>query len=389
RQLLGDSSSSEAWRDSVAQAVDESAELSGLLGTPEAEIARSFTGASGLLLYTRARTHLRSSISGAPADDRWLEQFGLCAAAAAVAFGPSSLRPLAQLTADAPKVQEPTLLRAAGWVAHGARPKTILAASIAILLAGPLAFATVRHGVLKSKASMIDQQKTSREQIDRQAALYSQLETSRWPVTKLLSDISVATPVGINAQTINLSTEMGLKITGVANEPALVNTLQANLNATRLFRNVKVTRTGTIEGGKVEFDMSADVASPHNAVANAENFTEKNLATRLYGEGADNLKEAPVAAKGGSRRTSTTTDSGSSTSNASRRGGDASGPPPALSDADIAKLDLTTARKEWANRKSYLQKNPTLDTASKDRLSAEIPKLQERLEKLRNSGGGA
>lgn len=390
RQLLGDSSTSESWRDSVASTVDESAEISGLAGTPDADIARTFTGSTGLLINSRARTHLRGAISGIPTDDRWLDQFGLCVAAAAVAFGPATLRPLAQLTAEPPKVEEPALIRGATWVSSSTRPKAIIIAAACVLLLGPIAFATVRHGVLKSKASHIDEQKTSREQIDRQAALYSQLETSRWPVTKLLSDLSVAMPIGISATTINLSTEMGLKITGVAKEQALVNTLQANLNATKLFRNVKVTRTGTVESGEVEFDMSAEVASPHNAVASPEDFTAKTLAVRLYGEGADNTKEAPVSSKSGSRRTSRTEESGASTSSggSSRRAADAAGPPPALSDADIAKMDLNTARKEWAARKTYVQKNPTLDTANKDRLNAEVPKLLEQMNKARSSGGG-
>jgi hypothetical protein len=131
---------------------------------------------------------------------------------------------------------------------------------------------------------------------------------------------------------------------------------------------VKFTRTGTVESGEVEFDMSADVASPHNAVASPEDYTEKNLAVRLYGEGADNTKGSAGLEQ--NRLACAAQEPRRPAHHPPRAVHRAAlrmppGPPPALSDADIAKMDLTTARKEWATRKTYVQKNPTVDTAIK------------------------
>ncbi len=389
RQLLGDSSNPAAWRASVHAAVEETALAAGFAGV-EALNLPSYASGSTLLVSPQVRTTLRGSLKNAPTDDRWIDQYGLCLAAAVVATGPATLRPLAGLYASAPKIREATPFRAASWLTQGSRPRTIITIGLILLLLGPVGFAFARHRVLAAKSTRLEGEKTTREQTQRQAALYAQLDLSRWPVTKLLSDLSVATPVGVTAETVNLSTEMGLKFAGRADSQDLVNTLQANLNATKLFRNIKVGRTESLDGGGVGFDLTAEVVSPHNKVTSAEDFASKTLAVRLYGEGADNTKEAPVSDKSKNRRASRgdrAEEGGKEATATSRRGGE-EGPPAALSDADIAKMDNGTAMKEWAKRRSYVQKNPTLDTENKDRLNSEVTKLREQMKKAQPASGG-
>ncbi len=386
RQLLGDKSSTRAWQTSVEDVLQESAVAAGI---PLDTVPRAITQ-SGVYLPPDSRAGLRSRVQAVPTDDRWIEQYGLCLAAALVAVGSPTLKPLSQIVAEAPKVLEPVPVRAAGWIARPNRAKAVLITGIAILLLGPVAFTFARHSVLKVKNSDLQKGTTSREQTLREAALYAQLENSRWPVTKLLGDVSTATPVGVVADSINISTDTGLRLAGRADSQEQVNALQANLNATKLFRNVKVGRTESLEGGAVEFDLTADVVSPHNKVTGMEDFAAKNLAVRLYGEGADNFKEDPPTDKSKSRRPSRANGEEpgkeGSSSTTSRRGGD-EGPPPALSDAEINKLDSTAAAREFAKRRSYVQKNPTLDTATKDRLNDEVAKLRERIKKAQSTGG--
>ncbi|MCC6426768.1 MAG: PilN domain-containing protein [Phycisphaerales bacterium] len=383
RQLLGDTSSTQSWQSTVGAVLDESVRGAGL---PAVETVDAGTR-TGLVLSPAARTSLREAVKGITGDDRWMEQFGLCLCGAVVASGAGSMRPLAQMIAEAPKVREAVPLRSAGWLSDRGRAKRLIIAGLAVLLIGPGAFAFARYSVLKSKTSGLDNQKTTREQTTREAALYSQLEVSRWPITKLLADVSAATPVDVVAETISISTETGLKIVGKAKKQELVNELQANLNATTLFRNVKVGRTESGEDG-VEFDVTAEVANPHNKVSKAEDYIQKTLAVRMYGDGADNTKEAPVVDKSKPSRASRGDDSGKEGADRTTRRGAEEGPPVAITDAEIGKMDHTTAMREWSKRKTYVQKNPTLDTATKDRLNAEVPKLREQMEKMRASAGG-
>lgn len=383
RQLLGDHSSAAAWRASVDDAVQETARAAGLDPSTTA-IVQGYASGTALLVSPAARSALRAAVHGLPPDDHWMNQHGLAIAAALIATGTPTVRSLAALTAEAPKIREPAPLRAAAWLAKGSRPRVIMTVGLALLLIGPVGFAFARHSVLKSKTSRLEEQKLTREQTQRQAALYSQLETSRWPVTKLLSDVAVATPIGVSVDTVNLSSEMGLKLAGRADSQALVNTLQSNLNSTKLFRNVKVGRTGSIDEGGVEFDITAEVANPHNKVTGMEDFVQKTLAVRLYGEGADNTKEAPPSDQNKSRRASRTDrpeDAGKDGSTSSRRGPADEGPPPALTDAEIAKLNKSEATMAWVKRKTYVQKNPNTDTETKDRLNAEVVKLKEQAAK--------
>ncbi|GMV25627.1 MAG: hypothetical protein AMXMBFR58_16580 [Phycisphaerae bacterium] len=381
RQLLGESDSSRAWTTSVEVAAAETTVAAGFDHASPSPAA-GIGSARGLFASPSLRAKLRGAVRGAPTDDGWLAEYGLCVAAAIVAAGPATLRPLAQLAPHAPLVREPLALRAATALTTGNRSRVVIAAGLALLVLGPVGFAFARHSVLKSKVSRLDEQQTSREESQRVAALYEQLEVSRWPVTKLLSDVSIATPVGVSADAVTISNELGLKFSGRADSQALVNMLQANLNSTKLFRNVEVGRTETLEGGKVAFDLTARIASPHNKVTGMEDFAKTNLAERLHGPGADNLKEAPLA-DSAARRTSRAErgdDTGKDASGSSRRAADA-GPPAAVTDADIAKMDRNTAMREWANRKSYIQKNPTLDTETKDRLNSEATKLSEQMKK--------
>lgn len=58
-----------------------------------------------------------------------------------------------------------------------------------------------------------------------------------------------------------------------------------------------------------------------------------------------------------------------------------------MKDEQIAKMEKVTAMKEMVTRRTYPQKNPSLDASTKRRLEDEVTKLQERIKAL-NAGGG-
>lgn len=58
--------------------------------------------------------------------------------------------------------------------------------------------------------------------------------------------------------------------------------------------------------------------------------------------------------------------------------------PAPLADAQIAKLDASSAMKEWVNRRTFPAKNPDLDEATKSRLEDEVAKLRGQMDKLKS-----
>jgi hypothetical protein len=61
--------------------------------------------------------------------------------------------------------------------------------------------------------------------------------------------------------------------------------------------------------------------------------------------------------------------------------------PAPVAQADIDKMDSNTAMKGWTSRRRYIQKTPSLDASTKQRLEDEIQKLRERQQKANAAGG--
>lgn len=394
RVLVEDAASPARFRQSAARVVAETCAAVGL-----ELVARDLPGVA---MDPRAAAHLRATVTGVPDERMWLEDYGIALGAALTASSTDPLsRGLASMLEAAPRERASPLERTAAWLARPRHAGLTLAAVAALMLLGPLAFAGARLAILQAKsAGLADRTKVHEEQKLR-TALYEQLRTSRWPMTKLLADATAAAPVGVTADTITINGEQGVTIQGTADNPTLVNQFQANLNATRLFGTVKAPRV-VASGSGVEFDLTATITNPHARAAAADDFAAKPLAVRLYGEGASNTtapragaatSESPRPASRGSRRAETERPASAERSEEdspreSRRpsGGSADQPPPPLTDAEIGAMNLATASKEHAIRKPFLQRNPNLDAAAKARLEDEIRKLRERQDAVR---GGA
>jgi hypothetical protein len=199
----------------------------------------------------------------------------------------------------------------------------------------------------------------------------------------MLSDVSSATPIGVSASDIRLSPEQGLTFQGNAKPAELVNAFQKNLGDTKMFRNIKVNRTESNAEGGVEFNLTADViaSSTHLPVKPAMDFAEQSLSMRMHGvETSGQAPESPKDSAGGNGRRERRADS-----RGADRDGDAeprrpSTPsdamPPVVTDEEIKKMDRATANRAWVARKVYVQKNPTLDPAVKQRLQDEEAKIR-------------
>jgi len=350
-----------------------------------------------IILDRDAVAGLRAGVVGFRDEAAWIDDFALALGAALLACDPSAaVRSLVSMRAAPPRAARSPVERAAAWLGERRQAIALLAAACVLLAVLPLGLAYARYAVVDARARRLGTFQTGRDSLERQAALYAQLDRARLPMTKLLADLSAATPVGVTATSVRLSQEQGLAFQGTATTAELVNELQANLNRTRLFRgSVKVNRVESKAGG-VEFDLSGEFGQPHLPVKAKEDFASKPLAERLYGSGASNTAIAPktdVPSGAGRRRrsedegverTASTPAAGGETSRRPAPSASTEVPAP-LTDAEIDKMDRGNSMREWSSRKSYIQKNSSLDAATKGRLNEEVVKLKAQMDKTRSA----
>ena len=340
-----------------------------------------------VMLDAASRAWLASKVEGFRDEQAWIDQYALAVGAAMVATSPEAAS-MARLTAQPPLIVEPAPVRAAKWLSQGARPWGVGLAACLLLLLAPWGLASARDAVLTGRVRVIEEMKRGNADVDRQAALYAQLDISRWPISKLLADISAATPVGVAATDVRLAPEQGFSFQGTATSADLVNVFQRNLGDTKLFRSIKVNRTETTSAGSVEFNLSADLipAQAHAPVKPASDFAAESLSKRLHGvEVVAGATPAGGAGDDRARRGDRRAETEQAESRRPVAPSDAM--PPAVTDEEIKKMDRATANRAWVARKVYVQKNPTLDPAVKQRLQDEEAKI--RTHAATAPGGGS
>lgn len=323
-------------------------------------------------------------------DASWLNGNGLALGAAIIAGSSSaSVRAIASLRASRPKEAIPPHVRLARWVSVPRHAVMTIVAAVLVLTLGPIGLAWARYSILAQKAEGLDSGRAEREQLMVQAAMFEDVERSRWPMTKLISDISRATPVGVEVESLRLAPDSGVSIQGAARSMDLVNQLESNLTGSGVFAGVKVNRTTATDAG-VEFDVSASVRSPHASAKLTEDFAARPLVSR------DGFVMPTLPPPRATRSSGASGNGSASTArpNASEGSGlasrrpvvDNNEAPPALTAEAIAKLGSGPAMIEWAKRRSYLQKNPNADGTTRQRIQDEITRLEARREELRKGG---
>jgi len=356
------------------------------------------TAGRRLVISGAATDAVCATVDGVPSDASWIETYGLALGAALVATSADpGAAGLGQLTLDPPWRRAPWPERAAVWLSAPRHAAAVLALAVVVALLCPLGFAAARTAILTRKTEGLPDQDKARAQVQQRAAVYREMERSRWPMTKLLADISGATPEGVTVDSVTLAPDQGLALKGNAESQDLLNQLQRNLNDTGLFEKLKVARAEATSSG-VSFDVSAEVVNPHAPVKPADDFAATPLAVRLYGESARGHSgtSATDGESGPASRREERSGRSGRDERSDRRGRSADAPssrptsskldiPPPITDAQIGALDRAAAMKEWAYRKKVAGSGQS-DAATKERLEQEIPKLAER---MKSAGGGS
>src|SRR4051812_36594806 len=219
RVLVEEPADDESWAQTIAGAVTEAAQMAGAPATFAQNLNSTRRTGAGkrLFLEPGSLVSLKARVSGLREDSGWLDDFGIALGALFVAGAePLSIRSLANLHARPPAEQRSLLEAASIWLGRPGNAWAAVAAACVLMLLGPLGLAAARKTILEHRAKQVQDLKVGAEGVEKKAAMYEQFGISRWPMTKLLSDVSQATPVGVVVTNLQITNGQGLVMQGTA-----------------------------------------------------------------------------------------------------------------------------------------------------------------------------
>lgn len=209
------------------------------------------------------------------------------------------LAPLTVLRPSLP-IHEPTF----GERAHDTLSKPEVAARLAVvlilvLLFGPMIANGIRFGMLRVTHGNLDEAVTTAAMVEHRNKLYAQLGSGSIPVTKLLADIAASTPLGIKVDSVKMGAGEPVRISGDAtafeghSAAELIGTMKAQMQASRVFKNVTVDWGAQSNLGVRSFKLNATIgsASVRPAYSKKQDFAAWTHQQRKY--------ELPTTAEGG------------------------------------------------------------------------------------------
>jgi Tfp pilus assembly protein PilN len=350
-------------------------------------------------------------ILGETRSPEWIAHFGLAGAAISAFADPNpAVRAHVGLHETEPKAKPPVLQRISEWAGGTSRAAVIGVACVLLAVGVPI-------GVSMAKVRLLEKQiRNEKELLDQNAKddadlrFAKALKERRWPMTKLLSDIAGACPVGVTIDSVEIEQGAPVSIRGLAPDSDKLSTFRSNLDATKVFSDIANPQNNPTEKG-VQFQITAKIlpGAALTIAKPAEDFVTNPLVVRLYGESArgaagtshsnprtertdrtDRTSRDRRNNNGGSGSSrpstrETTRDNPARTDRSSSTPSKPAAVPGPLSDEAIAKLSRDQAMLEWTKRKAA-SKQAGLDEATRTRLMAESDKAKARMEAA--SGGG-
>lgn len=340
-----------------------------------------------------------SAFAPRPDWPEWTADWGLALGAlSVVASDDPAERSLASMRRVEPIPYVPPIERTMRWLANPGVAARLIAAAVGLAVLVPMASAWGRLRVMEARAKDAKLEDRLGE-AEQRAGFYDMLFERRWPMSKLLADIAGSCPPGVELESVDLAQGESVSIRGRADKPDLVAKFRESLTKTRVFSQLA---TPSVESGEgVRFQITAKILG-NGAIyegAWAEDYTKQSLGKKLFG---DTWTEPELAIaddgrdddrRSSRRRVSDDSAARSSTSRSSSAGSTSSTssasfvPPPPLTDADIAKMDRTTAMKEFGQRKAAAAK--ATDPDVKRRLNDEADKAKARMQQAAQGGAGS
>ncbi len=321
----------DAWNEGLRRAIAETALNAGIEPSriaavvASAESAAEVDGDRVLVLDPDVRGALNGKIAvdvGSQAlESSWWRNWATLLGAAVAASGP--LAELCRLRKHE-KGSEPTpVARFVQRYSDPVRAFKVVVAAVAIMAIAPMALAWLRAKVYEWKMpSSLGEFQMQQFDVEQRISHYEALGRKALPATKLLGDLAVATPDGIELESIQLSLSQGVSVRGVAkpqngkSPDEIVNTMASLMDSSGVFRKTSWNWT-TPDGRNVfKFNLSAQIARPTliAEVPELRDWAVKSLAKRKYpdpNEGkAATSGDGAAGATGGSAPATTTSSDG-------------------------------------------------------------------------------
>lgn len=323
------------------------------------------------------------AVAGKRAEDEdFARHYGTALAAAAglaCSHDPSSAFTL-QREPAAETVSPPAKL--INFFADKRRAVTVIVACLVILLLLPLAAAGVRLALLRSRVGDASALREKQQQTMQTLTLYRAMAEHRWPMSKLLADVSAAAPVGVEVETLTLATGEQLQLSGLADSLDVLIRFQENLNRTRIFGEVQLPRRDVSDNGKVDFTLRAAVVHPYLEAQPAEDFAAETLQKRLYGETDEDNAAPPDNTTAAAPGTNGRQDSNHESADSARaQPQNSQAPPDPLTAEQMTGMSREELRKALVLRLKL--KSRPYDDVTKKRLADEINMLKTEMKKRR------
>ena len=312
RATREDASTIEAWQKSVRRIVAETSLSVGHTGAFVEALARDAECKAAELQPSQARLFMPMEViesaatraKGLHSDADWWAQYGIAVGAALARTEGGALAALTHMQQSAPVEIPTTILAAAQQLSRPRTAAMVVAVCTLLLLFGPLVFAAARLGILKFRFGDVRTKLNDATLVKHQISMYGELERqSVWSMTKLLSDIAIYTPLGIELESIRVEGGKDFSVGGTAiaadgKTPAqVVAQMQDNLRSHGMFTDIIVNAGKTDNLGRYKFDLGAKVIKPYHVPKLSEelDFGVTPYAVRLYGDAARPAGSAPTA----------------------------------------------------------------------------------------------
>ena len=322
RSTREDDDDSERWRESVTHAVIETA-VTHHKPTNEVESIRDQIRAAIkgreeiLLLPDSVKAHLSECVRGA-GDDDWWQEWGMSVGALLATEGP--LQMLTTLSPRKPVASGGAFGELTTTLSRPLTAAAILVAAFCVIALLPLVTAWLRLSIIETKIDDQARLEAILKTTSQQEAVYNEIASRSWPMTKILGDLANCLPLGIEADQITINEGDAIILRGSAgsfgglNPKELLTEMTIRLDKAKIFGMWDLSEDQINSAGKIDFLISLPVLKPFKYIREfSEDYAETSHGQIRYAEAYAKLAELEAAENGGDEGENTSTSEGSAT----------------------------------------------------------------------------
>ena len=300
----------DAWTEGLRRAIAETALNAGIepariaAVVAGAESAVETSGDRVVILESDVRAllgpRINVEVGVAALEPTWWRTWAVLLGAAIASCGP--LSELCRLRKHE-RGSEPTrLARLVARYSDPVRALRVVAAAVAIIALSPIAFSWLRAKVYEWKMpSSLGAFELQQFDVEQRIAHYEALGRKGLPATKILGDLAVATPDGIELESIQISLSQGIAVRGIAKPQSgrvpdeIVNAMMTQMESSGVFQKASWSWAPPDGRNLFKFSLNAQIARPTRIaeVPEERDWAVKSLAKRKYPDPDEQKKSVP------------------------------------------------------------------------------------------------